>query len=156
MSGDSKPIPFVKTKADEARGRFSPDGRLVAYDSDESGTYQVYVQPFPSPKAKWQVSTDGGFYPRWNRNGKEMFYISKDGKLMSVGIHFDGRNFEAEIPKPLFQLRLDSLYLSGTAGDTPYDVSPDAKRFLILRPVGQNSAVHAINVIVNFAAGLNN
>jgi hypothetical protein len=154
MSGDRKPLPFAITKADEARGRFSPDSRLVAYDSDESGTYQVYVQPFPLNNKKWQVSTDGGYYPRWNRSGNEMFSISKQGKLMSVEVHFDGRNIEAKMPKELFQLSLPSIYLAGTGYGTPYDVSPDAQLFLIFRPARSTTFVPPITVVVNFAASL--
>jgi hypothetical protein len=154
MSGDRKPLPFATTKADEARGQFSPDGRLIAYDSNESGSYQVYVQPYPPTNAKWQISTTGGFYPRWNRNGKEIFYISEDGKLMSVRTHFDAGSLEDQTPEPLFQLRLASLYLSGTGNGTPYDVAPDAQRFLILQTESQNSSGTPITVIVNFPSAL--
>src|SRR5262249_46362937 len=154
MFGDGKPIPFARTNADEARGRFSPDGRLIAYDSDESGRYQVYVQPFPLSNAKWQVSTEGGYYPRWNRSRNEVLYISKEGMLMSVPVDFDGRNFESRTPESLFQLSLYSIYLSGTGYGTPYDVSPDGQRFLILRPEPQNNSAVPITVIVNFAACL--
>src|SRR5437667_12530984 len=86
LFGDRKASPFLATPFNEANAQFSPDVRWLAYQSDESGQHQIYVQPFPGPGGKWQVSNEGGTQPRWNRNGKELFYISADGKLMSVAI----------------------------------------------------------------------
>lgn len=84
LQGARKSWPFLQTKFNEAEAKFSPDGRWVAYSSDESGRPEVYVQPFPGPGGKWQISTDGGGAPEWARNGRELFYVSLAGKLISV------------------------------------------------------------------------
>ena len=83
--GDRKAQPFLRTPFNEAAPRFSPDGRWLAYISDESGRYEIYVQPYPGPGGKWQISTEGGTEPVWNRNGRELFYRSGD-KMMAVDI----------------------------------------------------------------------
>ncbi|HEY3026455.1 MAG TPA: protein kinase [Pyrinomonadaceae bacterium] len=82
--GDQKPIPFLQTAFIETQGRFSPDGKWVAYASNESGTFQIYVRPFPPSSGQWMVSTNGGNQPRWRRDGKELFYLAPDRKLMVV------------------------------------------------------------------------
>ena len=86
MQGDHKPVPFLQTAANEDLPQFSPDGRWLAYVSDESGQEQVYVRAFPSGNALIQISTAGGSYPRWRRDGRELFYISADQKLMAVPV----------------------------------------------------------------------
>ena len=93
LFGDRKPFPFVATSVNKGNGQFSPDGRWVAYQSNESGRYEVYVQPFPGPGGKWQVSTDGGIAPRWRRDSKELFYIAPNGKLMAVPIRAPDRRW---------------------------------------------------------------
>jgi Tol biopolymer transport system component len=85
LTGERKPKPFLQTKFNEMQARFSPDDRWIAYMSEESGRYEVYVQPFPGPGGKWQISTNGGTVPVWAQNGRELFYMSS-GKLMSVGV----------------------------------------------------------------------
>ena len=85
-SGDKKPFPFLKTPFDERDGQFSPDGKWIAYQSNESGRFEIYVQPFPGPGGKFQISADGGAQPRWNKNGKEIFYVSLDSKMMAVPV----------------------------------------------------------------------
>ena len=89
LFGDRKPIPFLRTEFNESLGHFSPDGRWFAYVSDESGRKEVYVQTFPPSGAKWQISTDGGSFPNWRGDGKEIFYMSPDQKLMSVEVRAD-------------------------------------------------------------------
>jgi len=106
-----------------ADSRFSPDGRLFAYDSDESGRYEVYVQAFPGPGGKWQISSAGGSLPRWRGDGKEIFYLSLDNKIMAVPVE-TVPTFHAGAPAPLFAVH------PGLAG-TVYDVSTDGKRFLV-------------------------
>ena len=86
LSGDRKPIPFVNTQFGEAQGAFSPDGRWVAYGSNESGRNEVYVAPFPGPGGKRQVSTAGGAQPRWRRDGTEIFYFDPISKLMAAAV----------------------------------------------------------------------
>src|SRR5262249_12095065 len=105
LDGERKPIPYLQTPFDEAQGQFSPDGRWVAYTSTDSGRPEIYVQPFPASGGKWQISTAGGVTPRWRADGKELFYISLDRKLMAVDITAAAK-FEAGIPRPLFTMRI--------------------------------------------------
>src|SRR5262249_36630279 len=104
-AGDRKPVPYLRTPAWEAQGQFSPDGRWIAYTSDESGQSQIYVQSFPAGGGKYQVSTGGGTQPRWRRDGKELFYIAADGKLMAVDVK-TAPKFEIDVPKALFDPHL--------------------------------------------------
>jgi Tol biopolymer transport system component len=129
-SGDErKPIPVTKTPFEELNGQFSPDGRLVAYETNESGRFEIVVQPFPSPTGKWQVSTNGGIQPRWSANGKELYYIAPDNRLMAASI-VSGATFAAATPVPLFSVTLPP----GTgANKQQYAVSSDG-RFLINQP----------------------
>ena len=88
LAGDRKPVKYLASPADEMHGNFSPDGRLVAYTSNESesGKFQVYVQTIPLSDKKWQVSTSGGYEPRWRADGREIYYLSEDRKLMAVEV----------------------------------------------------------------------
>src|SRR5262249_40979775 len=86
MDGDRKPFPVVHTNFDKDLAQFSPDGKWIAYQSNESGRYEIYIEPFPGPGGQTQVSTNGGAQVRWRRDGKELFYIALDGRLMSVPI----------------------------------------------------------------------
>jgi len=146
LTGDRKPIPFLNTKFNEGPGEFSPDGRWVAYTSDESGKNEVYVARFPGPGGKWQISTGGGNFPRWRRDGTEIFYLSLDNKLMSAAANGKGSGFEVGAVKPLFQTRV--------AGQRyEYDVSSDGQRFLI-NTFPEQVASAPITVVVNWTAGL--
>jgi len=142
---DRKAQPFLQTPFNESVPRFSPDGRWLAYISNESGRYEVYVQPYPGPGGKWQISTDGGTEPVWNRNGRELFYRSGD-KMMAVDIATQP-SFVAGKPRMLFQ----GQYVP-TNGTFPfYDVSPDGQRFLMLKPSEQSGAAPTqINVVLNW------
>jgi len=86
VSGDKKPFPFLKTSFEERDGQFSTDGKWIAYRSNESGRFEIYVQPFPGPGGKFQISSNGGAQPRWNKNGKEIFYVSLDSKMMAAPV----------------------------------------------------------------------
>jgi Tol biopolymer transport system component len=92
---DSKSSLFLKASATLKNGQFSPDGKWVAYASNESGKWEIYVTSFPEAKGKWQISSGGGEQPRWRGDGKELFYLSSDGNVMaapvSTGTNFDGR-----------------------------------------------------------------
>ena len=126
MTGDRKPAPFLQTPFYEHQSRISPDGKWMAYSSNESGRQDVYVTAFPSPGRKWPVSTDGGGFPIWRRDGRELFYRAADGTLMAVPVA-SGSDFAPGAPIPLFkpQANLGALGLG-----TFYDVAPDG-RFLV-------------------------
>jgi len=149
LTGDKKPFPFLRTQYSEVDGRFSPDGHWVAYASDESGHYEIYVRKFsPEPTAegsdtggKWQVSYSGGQEPRWSVDGKELYYLTRDWRVMAVEV---GTNpiFKAGTPKLLFQAPSQP---DNTAGD----YSIDGKRFLFLAPAEQ-TAQAPFTVVLNW------
>jgi Tol biopolymer transport system component len=130
---DRKVTPFLHGEFDEASGEFSPDGHWVAYTSNESSRYEVYVQPFPGPGGKWQVSTNGGTAPVWRRDGKELFYIAPDRKLMAVPVK-TGSVFEPETAVPLFEVHLRN------DPSRHYDASADGQRFLVNMPLGEETS----------------
>ena len=147
LFGDRKPYALLNTPFSEQQGHFSPDGRWFAYTSNESGRYEVYVQSFPLSGGKWLVSTAGGAQPHWRRDGKELFYVAADRRLMAVDVTA-GASLEASAPKALFQTQVVRY-------DAPnrYDVSADGQRFLINTPVGEVSQT-PITVVLNWTAGL--
>jgi serine/threonine-protein kinase len=142
--GDHKPQPFLRTPFDEAVPQFSPDGRWLAYVSNETGRNEIYVQSYPGPGGKWQISTEGGTEPAWNRNGRELFYRSGD-KMMAVEIASQP-GFSAGKPRMLFE----GQYASAPFPTTNYDVSPDAQRFLMIKPSEQEAATTQINIVLNW------
>jgi eukaryotic-like serine/threonine-protein kinase len=147
LQGDHKPIPFLRTKFNESSGRFSPDGRWIAYTSDESGSDEIYIREFSSGSAqgsgdvedKWLISKRGGTDPRWRGDGKELFYVASDGKLMSVDISAKPV-FKAGVPRPLFQL---------PPGVLGFEVTADGERFLIDTPVALNAPA-PFTVVLNW------
>jgi len=139
----------------EAMGQISPDGRWLAYLTNASGVFQVMVQAFAPTNeqargAKWQISTGGGTQPRWRGDGKELYYMAPDGKLMAVDVKAAPPTFEHGIPHALFQSRADA---PTGAISWSYVPSSDGKRFLIRTPVGAAAELPTINVIVNWLAG---
>jgi Tol biopolymer transport system component len=149
LFGDRKPFPFLQTPFAESSGRFSPNGRWIAYNSNESGTSQVYVRPFPASGGQWMVSTNGGAQPRWRGDGKELFYFSAERKLMAVEVKEDGNTFTAGTPKPLFEMRTVAFFI----GASLYDVTRDGQRFLLITP-GEESSPSPLTVVLNWTAGL--
>ncbi|HEY3125245.1 MAG TPA: hypothetical protein VGK70_14435, partial [Thermoanaerobaculia bacterium] len=145
LSGDRTPKPYVVTPFAEFSAQFSPDGRWVAYMSNESGREEVYVQPFPGPGGKWQVSTAGGSMPRWRRDGKELFYFGVDGRLMATTVAL-GPSFESRTPTALFKVSLPSP-------DRQYDVISNGSRILVNRISGEAEGA-PITVVLDWAAGL--
>jgi eukaryotic-like serine/threonine-protein kinase len=123
-----KPFPYLQTQFDEEHGRFSPDGLWVAYSSNESGSQEVYVQPFPAAGAKFQVSFGGGREPHWRKDGTELFYIGEGRTLTAVSVKLGSKSFQAEQAKRLFQLSILSTFIVGRS----YEVSNDGQRFLTL------------------------
>jgi Tol biopolymer transport system component len=142
---DRKAQPFLRTTFNESAAHFSPDGRWLAYISDESGRFEIYVQPYPGPGGKWQISTEGGMDPVWNPNGRELFYRSGD-KMMAVDITTQP-GFAAGKPRLLFEGR----YEPAPVPIANYDVSPDGQRFLMVKPTEQEQAAPTqINVVLNW------
>jgi Tol biopolymer transport system component len=147
LEGDRKPYVFFQTPADDLQAVFSPDGRWIAYVSGESGNREIYVQTFPASGGKWPVSTNGGLMPIWRRDGKELFYMTPDGKLMAVEIK-TGSTFEPGVPKPLFDVAT-----ARTVATNAYDVSTDGQRFLFTS--GQlDTNPSSLAVILNWTAEL--
>ena len=147
LEGERKPIPVAHTRFVELFGSFSPDGKLVAYSSNESGQSEVYVQEFPEPRHKWQVSTRGGTEPLWNPNGRELFYRSPDGHVMAVPVQA-GPELSTGTPQPLFETRF-----SPVIARAHYRPAPDGQRFLVLAPMGQQTIAPA-TVVLNWPAAL--
>jgi eukaryotic-like serine/threonine-protein kinase len=151
LSGDRKPVPYLQTPFDEMAARFSPDGKWMAYQSNESGRFQVYVQAFPSSGAKYQISTSGGTFPRWRRDGRELFYVSADQKLMATPIKL-GATVEAGTPQPLFPIPpFPGLQLAASF----YAPMGDGQRFLVNSLAGgEAAAAPPISVRTNWQAAL--
>ncbi len=147
MHGDRKPIPFLKTQFQELMPAFSPDGRYVAYQSNESGRGEVYVQSFPGPGGKWQISTAGGLEPHWRADGRELYYRAPGQKLMAVEVQ-TGSVLTAGTPQALFQGHFDM----GVAR-TRYLPAADGKRFLTVAPLGRD-AMTPTTVVLNWNADL--
>ena len=146
----AEPYRFAATSFDEYSGVLSPDGRWMAYVTFESGICEVVVQPFADPAAgKWQVSANGGWAPRWSPDGRELYYLALDGKLMAVPLRI-GSIIEPDVPSVLFQT---PITLVDPLRDQ-YAVSADGERFVFLAPVEGNDSQAPITVIVNWAAGL--
>jgi Tol biopolymer transport system component len=143
-AGERRASPFAADAEWQGNSRFSADGRWIAYDCDESGRAEVYVRAFPGPGGKWQVSTTGGAFPVWRRDGRELFYISSDSKLMAVPVGADG-SFKAGNPAPLFAVH------PGTGFGTPYDVSSDGQRFLVDTTLADQGSP-PLEVVVNWTA----
>jgi Tol biopolymer transport system component len=152
LEGDRTPKPFLQDDFDKGGAKFSPDGKWVAYYSDESGQYQVYVQPFPGPGGKYQVSSSGGINPVWRRDGKELFYVASDGKLMAVKVK-EGSGFEAVSAKPLFDTRVRGTGILGISSRDNYAVSRDGQRFLMNDRTDVSTAP-PLTVVLNWTADL--
>jgi eukaryotic-like serine/threonine-protein kinase len=146
-TGDHKPFPLRRTKFVELNASLSPDGRFLAYQSNESGRQEVYVQEFPEAKSKWQVSPDGGREPFWRADGRELYYRSPNAKLMVVPVE-KGAAFVAGTPQPLFQARFPPVIGRGL-----YRPTPDGQRFLVVSPLGRESLQPA-TVILNWTSGI--
>ena len=150
MEGEHTSFGVATTDFDERDAQFSPDGKWVAYQSNESGRFEIYVQPFPGPGGKTLVSAGGGAQVRWNPDGRELFYVSLDGRLMAVPIELgsDGQSVSSDEPVPLF-----AALLRGGAEQVvdvaQYAVSQDGQRFLM--NTDATAASSSITVVLNWA-----
>ena len=140
---ERKATPFLQTRFQDLGGFFSPDGKWLAYVSDESDAREVYVQPFPPNGAKWQISSNGGRAPRWRRDGKELFFFDNDTKLWSAAVTSTGDSFSVGVPQVLFDTRM----VGG------YDVTADGQRFLINQRVREDVPA-PLTVVLNWTAEL--
>jgi dipeptidyl aminopeptidase/acylaminoacyl peptidase len=138
---------YVASQPDETQPRVSPDGRFVAYQSRESGRWQVYIAPFPPTGARWQVSPDGGVVPRWREDGKELFYVAAGDTMTAVPIHL-GATPTIATPESLFRFR------SAMPTPTGWDVTPDGQRFLINGFVNEEPRQQPLTLVQNFGTVL--
>jgi Tol biopolymer transport system component len=143
LFGDRKPFPYVQTEFNEVDPKLSADGRWLAYASDESKRSEIYVVSFPKLGGKWHVSTNGGQYPVWSRDGRELYYYGLDGKMMAVGIK-PGAEFQFGVAKPLFEIRTPRT----SSGFDVFDVSKDG-RFLLAALVEQKAST-PMTVVLNW------
>lgn len=156
IQGERKPVPMIRSRFGEGSGRFSRDGKWLAYCSNESGRPEVYVQAWPGPGPRIQISSEGGTDPMWSLDGKEMFYRNGD-EMMAVPVSTQPV-FRAGKPTQLWQARY-SHGMSNSCGmpgatSANYDVTPDGKRFLMIKDVDQDAASTRIVVVLNFAEEL--
>jgi len=149
LAEDQKPFPFLQTEANERAARFSPDGRWIAYTSDESGINQIYVQSFPDGGGKRQISVNSGYWLAWRRDGKELFYVAADKKMMAVDVQADGPNFEVGTPKALFDVRVQSF----SSVQAQFAVTADGQKFLVANSFGELSSA-PIEVVLNWTAAV--
>ena len=144
-SREAKPL-LQSAEFEMAAAVFSPNDRFIAYSSDESGRSEVYVQPFPLTGEKWMISSGGGDLPLWREDGKELFFLTGDGRVMSAEIKSD-HTFDRVVTKPLFQTDIKR------APGYPYAVSPDGSRFLIITPAEASNPA-PMTVVLNWPATL--
>ncbi len=141
---------FLQTPANERRAMFSPNGRWVVYESDESGKKEIYVQSFPASGAKWQVSESGGSQPRWRRDGKELFYLRDDGKITSLDVNTEAPTFIHGTPKTLLNTPLSK---GEALPGNQYVVTPTGQRLLV-NILAEEGANATISLVLNWNAGL--
>ncbi len=151
LDGDRKVRPFVNTDAVEFGPEFSPDGKWIAYVSDESGVDEVYVAPYPGPGGRQQVTGKGGASPTWSHDGRELFYQSSAG-LFAVGVAVHGSELQFGAPHRI----LENKFVVDARQDGPraYDVAPDGKRFLMFVPELAKGPAPVMHVLLNWVTGL--
>jgi hypothetical protein len=156
------PVPFLRSEFNELHGQLSPDDHWMAYTSDKTGQREVYVVAFPSGEGERRISIAGGEQPRWRGDGKELFFVSEDGKMMAVEVRTGAPSgpgnrpsFEPGTPQPLFDVLLPVM---GRSSVFEYDVTADGKRFLVSSEsgfdTGSPTSVQPLTAVVNWEAGL--
>ena len=150
MESDAKPFPVVGTTAEERDGQFSPDGQWVAYQSNESGRFEIYLQAFPKPIDRWRISTTGGTQVRWGRPSSEILYVALDGQLMAVPIRLDSKRQTVDVgtPAALFRPRL-AVSGGSAVNRQQYTVSPDGQQFLI-NTLTEDAIVSPVTLVLNW------
>jgi eukaryotic-like serine/threonine-protein kinase len=151
MNGDRRITPLMRTTFNVGNGEISPDGRWLAYESDESGREEIYVRPFPEVDGgRWQVSTGGGRRPVWAPNGRELFYQGTDGMVLGVAVTAEGRSFRGGSPAKVVEAR----YFMGdtTFNGRTYDVASDGQRFLMIKagPIDEGATPPHLVVVQNW------
>ena len=145
VDGNHQAFVYLGTPVNERSAHFSPDGKWMAYDSNESGRYEVYVQTIPAGGKKYQISTTGGSLPVWRRDGQELFFLSVDQKIMSVPVRINGLTLNPGTPQELFSV----------PGAIGFTITRDAQRFLVNLPAGGEVAIAPpITVLTNWQAAL--
>jgi serine/threonine-protein kinase len=148
VPGETSPQPILVGPTRDGGASFSPNGQWMAYCSDESGRFEVYVRPFPGTGGKWQLSTDGGKGPVWSRNGREIFFTDGD-RMMVVAVEIDP-TFSHGVPRRLFQLAFHRGY-----GPYPdYDVTPDGKRFLMFQRSHDDQPPRQVDIVTDLTSKL--
>jgi dipeptidyl aminopeptidase/acylaminoacyl peptidase len=147
LFGDKKAFPFIQNQYNLLTSTFSPDGKWIAYSSQESGRRDVFISSFPGGSSKFQVSANGGSAPRWRADGKELFYISDDNKMTAVEIQEEGGSLEIGNAQALFPVNASSSLL------LPYDVTSDGKKFVIVVPI-TSSGEEPITLVTNWTAAV--
>jgi Tol biopolymer transport system component len=138
--------PFLASRFNEVQPRVSPNGRWLAYSSDESGRFQVYVRPFPRGEGQWPISAGGGMQPEWRRDGKELYFISGDGSMMAIDVDTAAPTFAAEAPRPLFPVDVPEA-IAPYPND--YAVTADGQRFLV-NAIVEQPVKPVLTVILNW------
>lgn len=148
LFGDKKPYPFLNGEYDESEASFSPDGKWLAYVSDESGRGEIYIVPFPKRSGRWQVSTEGGASPHWRRDGKELFYVSPANKLMATQILESRTSLRIVSSRPLFQTTPPESLWAGWR----FDVTADGKKFLVVTRSPEHASAQPVTLVANWPA----
>jgi eukaryotic-like serine/threonine-protein kinase len=141
-AGGAGPKPYVRAPFDQTEARFSPDNRWVAYESNDSGRAEIYIQAFPNARDKFPVSIGGGTFPEWGEGGRELYYVSNDRKLMAVALAFSASGPQASRPRELFPV-------PPTIAGAPFAAAADGRRFLT---TAARSTSQPLTVVVNWAA----
>src|SRR5262249_23694744 len=147
LDGSRQALPLIQTPFSESNGVVSPDGRWFAYDANDSGTYQIYVRPFPDvTRGEWQVSTSGGRQPAWARSGRELFWVTPDGAVMGAAVA-GGPTWTAGAPMKLLEGRYVVSALGGGGFPRDYDIAADG-RFLMMKTAGNDAASAPPQIII--------
>jgi dipeptidyl aminopeptidase/acylaminoacyl peptidase len=153
LDGSQKPIPIGTRKGSSRQGKISPDGKFIAFTSNESGRNEIYVQAMPPVTVYKKVSINGGSSPRWSHDGEELFFVSRDAEMMAVDTTLDPVNSPG-VPHRLFQLKREVPIDLQDSPYSPYDVRPDGQQFLIFMRTERRAQDAPITVVLNWWAEL--